>query len=73
LYDVSANIAVFIFRVNVYWLGVLFFNPYLEQVVCGDWDVTKQTGGLEDLTDPMKMCNIQIKYSYIYGEAKRAD
>jgi hypothetical protein len=32
---------------NVYWLGGVW-KPYIEQGVDGEWDVTKQTGGVKE-------------------------
>jgi hypothetical protein len=41
-----ANIAVAIFRVSVYWLGI-FWKPFMEQAAGSEWDMMKLTGGVD--------------------------
>jgi hypothetical protein len=48
LSNISADIAVDIFRVNIYWLGI-FWKPYLYKAgsIDGKWDVTNAIGGVK--------------------------
>jgi hypothetical protein len=43
LFNISTNHAVDIFRVNVYWLGVVW-RPHIGQALRGEWNVMDLIG-----------------------------
>jgi hypothetical protein len=59
-FSISADIAVAILRVNVYW-G--FRKPYIEQAVGGKWDVTDLIGRTEKQAAIQSVTNMWFKKS----------